>query len=495
MKKFNSPRAKSKLLNNKTIYDKFVEFIISESDPTQTVLISEIAASYAANNHPGYFSSSKIEQALLKIAPDYVSDSTASESDGKFILHIMTSALRTGGHTKLVENWIKLQPNFLHHVLITEPSFSEVPKSLTDVVKNSGGRIHQLLEDELWTKVAAIRKIAKDALVVLLHTHPHDAKPLLAFGCENWIKPSIVLVNHGDQRFWLGVSIADMVICLTADEVSLVKDRKGVRLANLLPIPILRQEKVGQRSPPNQIDNPVILTVAASRKLEKSDDFDYLEFALKFLEVHPTVKFLVVGPNDKDSRWKKYQAKSNGRIRAMGIMPREEIRAKLFPISTVYLDSFPLNSYTSMLEAALYGIPVLSLKTLIPELPGFEGRALANITDLEAALLRALSSEVVNPPDLKVYDQDRWAMEAKTIINQVLIGHHQITVFDSKCSLGQYDQFLAGLGKQYSSIAMNLSQRLAFRNKVRIFIFLMSNPWYHRQSLAKLALALFKQAP
>jgi hypothetical protein len=74
------------------------------------------------------------------------------------------------------------------------------------------------------------------------------------------------------------------------------------------------------------------------------------------LQRHQRAVVLAVGP-DGGAEWDEAARQTGGRIKAVG--PRQDVRP-FFQAADVYVDSFPIPSTTSMLEAGSYGVPLVS---------------------------------------------------------------------------------------------------------------------------------------
>ena len=89
---------------------KFVDSIISlakkEKEIKQKIYLLENINYYMTNNHCGVFRYEPMEELLQEIGKDFVVDNQANTVKNSF-LHIMTKASVTGGHTRVVENFIK----------------------------------------------------------------------------------------------------------------------------------------------------------------------------------------------------------------------------------------------------------------------------------------------------------------------------------------------------------------------------------------------------
>ena len=87
---------------------------------------------------------------------------------------------------------------------------------------------------------------------------------------------------------------------------------------------------------------------------------------------------VAVGPSEDDPRWQSLATRTKGRALAVG---EDAALEHWHAAADVYLEGFPIGSYTALLEAALAGRPVVRKPLLVPPdvLPVDQG-ALASIT-------------------------------------------------------------------------------------------------------------------
>ena len=117
----------------------------------------------------------------------------------------MTEALSTGGHTRVVSEWVKnTSESAIHGVVITAQQ-QPIPKDLFNSLKSNGGW-HKFLMDysqNMLIRSYLLRQLSRDwADVVVLHIHPSDTISFIAFGCTGG--PPVILFNHAGHLFWLG---------------------------------------------------------------------------------------------------------------------------------------------------------------------------------------------------------------------------------------------------------------------------------------------------
>lgn len=338
--------------------------------PHAAVAWAQIAADVAWNSHAGLYCSSVLENLLLQVAQevDRIPSPFRKKLPGEMVsrqkvLHVLSIAFPTGGHTRVAERWIQNTQHRATHAVVITGIGDCSPQWLGDAAEASGGWLMKLDSrlPGLLDRAKALRDIAREwADLVVLHTHPNDPLPILAFGVES--VPPVIYFNHADHVFWLGASIADVVADLRPAGQALTRSRRGGVSSGLLPIPLVPPKSAGDRTAArNQLGlgekTTVLLSIASSYKFAPLGGFDYLELHRRVLARHPDTVLLAVGPSDT-GRWAEFRSATAGCIRAFG----EQSDLTLYHAAAdIYLDSFPFASLTSMFEVGLLEKPVIGL--------------------------------------------------------------------------------------------------------------------------------------
>lgn len=341
-----------------------------KGDFTSASVYAQSAAEFTIWNHTGLFVSPRLERLLIEIGTESVSSFTdvgsrpVCKHPGN-VLHVLTQAYSIGGHTRLVWRWIQRDVDRRHSVVFTRQGASAVPQKLVDAVRKSGGELVQLDARVggpiSWARV--LRRLAVRYDQVVLHIHPADVIALMAFADRRELPP-IIFLNHSDHLFWLGVAISDVVVHLRESAITLSRQLRGVEKERciVVPIPIdcperelTRAEAKTKLGLPD--DAIVLLTAAAKFKYEPIlGETSYVDALLPILAAHEKAHLLVVGP-DAHGQWEKGARESGGRLQALGVQTN---MSTLYQAADIYLDSHPVSSLTSLLEAGSYGTPLVS---------------------------------------------------------------------------------------------------------------------------------------
>jgi hypothetical protein len=370
----------------------------------------QIAADFASGNHSGLFASPHIEQSLLRLKsalnqPARIRTSGTGASAER-VLHVLTESYAVGGHTRLVTNWIRGDGGRQHSVAVTRQPSWKFSDNLKSAAERSGGRIHFLAEEDpsLLRRVWKLANLARSYDVIVLHTHPYDVVPVLALGGPT-SDTRVVLLNHADHVFWVGLTAATVFANIRVSGLNLAINRRGINSnsCTILPIPLNLPAAQTPRSeakarlgfPPESI---ICLSVASPYKYEPLGALDFIETVVPVISDQSKAVLLVLGPSETGA-WATASSITNGRIRPMGL--RADAK-RFYEAADIYLDSFPISSVTSVLEAGQHSLPVVSLRAhlgdaavLCSDSPGLDGGMdqVSKPADYTAMLARLLNDE------------------------------------------------------------------------------------------------------
>jgi hypothetical protein len=323
---------------------------------------AQVAARYAWFNPPGRFASERLEELVARIGTENLSSEAVPRARSvDRVLHVVTQAYSTGGSTQAVASWITQDDGRRHRVCITRQLEVPVPAKLTDALDSSRDLI--ILDRKrggLLRRAAALRALAAEADVVLLHLHPFDVVPAIAFARSPG--PPVVYVDHTDHVFWLGVRSAELLMSMRISGRDLAVRRRGFPVARSVVMnrPLVLRNRVTARADakvalgidPSTI---VLATAADPSKYRPARGSGFLDVAVPVVAAHPNVVLLAAGPS-ADADWQRAAEATGGRIRALGMLPDV---VGVHEACDIYLDSFPFSSLTSMLEAGNMGAPAV----------------------------------------------------------------------------------------------------------------------------------------
>ncbi|MGU3339518.1 glycosyltransferase [Methylobacterium mesophilicum] len=326
-----------------------------------------IAATMAAHRHCGVFASPRLERLTAEIGrrlePEAGHRTAPEPAPFRRVLHVCTQLAPVGGLTKMLALWIGADAHRTNGLALTQHR-GPVDGRIAEAVRASGGAIHHLNHRQggklAWAR--ELRRVARDYDVVVLHIHCEDVVPLIAFA-DPGKHPPVLLLNHADHLFWIGTRISHAVINLREAARRLAITRRGVDPARsfLLPTLITLPERQRSRAAAKRAlgipdDEVLLVSVARGAKYRNVGDVTYADRHVDLLAAHPKGRLIVVGAGER-ADWARAQAATGGRIVAHAEQSDPRV---FFEAADIYVDSYPFVSSTSMLEAAAYGLPLVT---------------------------------------------------------------------------------------------------------------------------------------
>lgn len=362
---FNKEEAMQVLIENKKVLENYVYWMknsILLGDYESAAINAYGFAEKASVYHPGFYVSPEIENMLLICAnnlqhKDYV---IKDKNIGKRkVLHVLSEGYPTGGHTRLLSNWIESDADSIHS-LVTTWQIETTPEWVLKKIKKSGGWTYSLatVGSKYVDRAVKLRKLAYEwADIVVLHMHMMDPIPVIAFGIEGG--PPIIYMNHGDHCFWLGASIADLVVDMRTSGQELTLSRRNCINSCILPIPLQTKKafdrKIIREKYKIYEKETVILTIASAYKFRSINDNNYINILKQIVDNTENCRAYIIGPTD-EGKWHDINVETHGKIKALGLLTEID---ELYQIADVYLDCFMMGSMTSLLDASIYGVDII----------------------------------------------------------------------------------------------------------------------------------------
>ncbi len=359
------------------------------------LVAAQIAAIYAYTWHGGFYASFALERLFHQLGrAAFPSEDAPPRPEGRSgrlrVLHVLTEVYAVGGHTRMVWRWIGQDRANRHSVALTRQTLRP-PEWLGAAVAATGGEVLRVNRRPggIAGWIRTLRRAMAESDLVVLHSHNHDILPFLALAGLR-PRPPVALINHCDHAFWLGVSFVDAVVNTRRSGHALSALRRGVAPERNLLLPLCL-EGVTRRTtraearrllelPPEAV---AILSVARSIKYRPLGGITFADALVPLLRANPRAMLLVVGPG-KAADWSAAMAAAPDQIR---LLPERPDVRNFFESADIYLDSFPFPSNTSMLEAGLHGLPLVTFSPFGPDC-GVMG---ADSLGMDETLCRAFS--------------------------------------------------------------------------------------------------------
>ncbi len=415
------------LAENRRNYDRLVDVVRAHAergDVERVLRSATFAAGYGWLSPVGLLSDPVLERLVVSTVNGGVQPTVDGTREHGRVLHVLTEAYETGGHTRLACRWMNRDPRPSDVVLTNH--HSEVPEALTAAARRSGSDVIELREQfpDLAARAAALRTLMDGADLVVLHIHGNDAVVLAAVNLPG-VRPPVIFENHADHAYWLGLGAADVLCDLRTSASRLSTELRGFapERIGVLPVPVEAPPASGPT--PAELraelgirpDAVVAVTVAAEFKVAATWGRGMDQLIERALTWSPRLTVVLAGTPATGS-WKRLTKEFPGRFFAVGTVAEP---APWYALADIYLDSYPSRSVTSALEAALLGIPLLTIEDLSEDgcthifqadSPGLVGRPRVSTREQYALALRRL-----------VADADRRAREGAEVAQSVRRAH------------------------------------------------------------------------
>jgi hypothetical protein len=302
-----------------------------------------------------------LEAMLHEIGCEHVPGRPSDRAGDARVLHVLTEAYSTGGHTRVLERWVQ-RDRRRSTVVLTDQRLA-LPDELTGDLAASGATlVPSLPGGDLLERARALRALACDHDLVVLNVHMHDVLPALAFADPTG-RPPTIFFEHGSHNLWIGAGAADVFACIRDLEVQNATELRGIPSHRVRHLPLPAADRV---LPPRDAarqqlglapETPVIATVASPWKVRPTLEPTFQQLCGDLLAANPEATMIVVGPGGSDI-WREALQRSGGRLQLPG---RVDDIGPLLAAADVYFDSWPVSGSTTILDVAAAGLPIVSL--------------------------------------------------------------------------------------------------------------------------------------
>lgn len=299
----------------------------------------------------------------------------------KTYLHVMTESYLHGGHTRIVERWIGSSSKLEKHSLVLTGQRKEVPipDLLRKAVKDKKGNLVIFdCGDSIESKANKLRDFAFEYDVIILHHHPRDPVPLMAFSVSEFNR-SVIYFNHAGLSFWIGRGIIDFCLDIEKNQNFMTIKKRGVKNNRIINMPVdkiypLKKKKFNfYKKLGFKKTDKIISSMTRMMKCQEMDGLSFTKTLRKILKKDEDTVFIGIGIEDTTMEWRKLSEEFGRRVRLLGIVSHDKIKDYL-QASDLYLDSFPFNSWLSLTDAINIGqVPCVLLKTPLGYLSYLEG--------------------------------------------------------------------------------------------------------------------------
>ncbi|MFD1802229.1 hypothetical protein ACFSFZ_08515, partial [Mixta tenebrionis] len=208
-----------------------------------------------------------------------------------------------------------------------------------------------------------LRRIAIKYERIVLHTHMDDIIPLLAFGSDDFPR-TIILYNHADHLFWVGIRIAHLICETRSWGKRFSEEYRGITNNFVLGIPASDVSNDTLSVKPHVTsDVKIITSIGMPHKyLAIPGQFSFYDYMNSILQTRKDVIFNIIGPTEEDyPEWQQLSGKYNGRVVFLGRVIGDKYWNYINK-SELIVDSFPMSGGTALGDTVILKKTTLSLK-------------------------------------------------------------------------------------------------------------------------------------
>lgn len=371
---------KERINKNYQCMKELEELIPYQENDFEKLRLIELICFFYSIYVTGKYASSELEEEIITIGNENIKFSPERQPKKNHILIVMTASAERGGHSVLVNNWMRWDTQNQYSVAFTGQDYDDIVGFIKESTSISGGEMYSLKGDYI-LKARRLLEISQDFEKVLLFTHMYDVVPVLAYGNKNWTMP-VLFYNHADFRFSVGISVADKILNISPYDCEKTEKFRGVPQKKSIVVRFPNGgEIVKTKSEAESVENrnskkqkkcllakkcgfsekeKLIVSVGADFKYESILNYQFDQFVERLLkDLDYKAAFLIVGADKEKKKWKSMQERTKGKGRALGFLPREEMD-ELIKAADLYILSFPMPATGGMI-AERAKVPYLAL--------------------------------------------------------------------------------------------------------------------------------------
>jgi len=468
MKKLSCEETYKAIKANKVYFDNCLntaEELIATKNYGLAANYLDALAKFNWGNITGYYTNWRFEKQLNTIGANAIKDNKLFEKRKNIskirILHIASELYNSGGHTRLLMNWINNDPGNLHNVVVTRQVKEGLPFTIIKEFSIDENIFSALKEGSILDKAIELNTVAKDYDIAILHCHPDDIIPVIAFSSEQM--PTLGFMNNNDNQFWAGASICDLLIQFREPFINLDIERRDISNHFVLNIPLTNtsvttnEQYLSVRKEMGiQEDEVMLLSAGTEYKYEPDYEYNFFETVFKVLNENRKAKLYIAGVSNESALAIQYP---HDRIKYLGTVTD---LYKYEEACDIYLDGFPHNGPTAMLETGIKGKCVHLIYNPYEQVVVFENVPVFKYQPNEKEWINELNKLIADRAyrnELKEkqlnylqthYSLPAWKSKLKSLYDILLKASHSVNeknISRSYAGRDQYYLFNVGFGK------------------------------------------------
>lgn len=323
------------------------------------------AGAFASLFHPGFFCDSVAENEVFRIGREQTDATSVKAVDvleppsgnAFSLLHVLSEVTTVGGHTSTLVNWIRSDRQSQHKIVVTRQRDFAALNWLRQKLEPFAVELISLdIHLPLLYRASQLRRIVNSGFdAALVQAWGSDLVPILAFATDS--TPPIAYIDHSDHLFWMGSSVADLVIHQRPIGAEICEQRRASKACHVLPIPLETScNRVSRETARKSIGatnhDVVALTIGRQLKYRPTPERNFFRAAQALTDRHANLTVHVVGVTKEQAKiWAP-----GLRVEQFRFHGQVPVNPSLLLSADVYLEGYPFGSQTALLEAALAGI-------------------------------------------------------------------------------------------------------------------------------------------
>lgn len=343
---------------NRFVYEEFLsQFRSSLFLNTDHMLrASEFIANFAMINHPGIFSDGRLENHLLAIKVPFSksSEKLFRSAHKRRVLHVATRVMKTGGHSRVLDKWIRFDRNSEHAVVLTCQT-EQIPEYITSTCDEFDIPILQMpIRHKRRDRAAFLRRIAAQCDIIVLHQHPEDSIPICAFSCKDC--PPVIFWNHAHYWFSFGSTVADVTMnsqdyfAKQSKSYRFAKQLSPLRFGAALVSNLLLDKDAAKQSLGLSPGSKTLLSMGNPSYFCPVAGANFFSAVDRVLDRDPNAELLLVGPDSATPQLAEMRNRT--RVHAYGLVSDP---VPYYCAADYALESFPHSSIGAFIEAVCNG--------------------------------------------------------------------------------------------------------------------------------------------
>lgn len=390
----------------------------------------------------GIYSSNDLEQQIIDLGNE-ITFHSVSEPQNDRLLIVMTQASASGGHTLLVHNWIKWDTKRTYSIVFTDMNEQNIPVFIKKAVEISGGELFFLSGTEV-EKARELLEVSQKFSRILLFNHMEDVIPILAYSNKNWKIP-VYFYNHADWRFSFGFSVSDVILNLFPFDVDKTVRYRGIPLPYCIHLQFPGMGKMEEEETKKQDKKEIrrwiyetyhiaegeklIVSMGYGYRYKSILDYDFGSYVKEVIKQSGCpCRFLIIGPDRTEKEWVCLEQDTQGKARALGILPRD-VAEQLISGADLYVLSFPQGS-SGKSAAEQAGVPCLWLNIVGRGMDQSDIRSAESVSELVEKTLDVLNGkgdQYQVSPDLWRWSRTEWVQRWEDILERFSV--HDVHTF------------------------------------------------------------------